>query len=74
MITCMNCLQNDDREDINMIVKLNVAGNVNSTFNNFLNEEVILIRECPVCLSKHNASLGKRVVVAVKYIIIHLKF
>ena len=29
-ITCMNCLQSDDREDIHMIVKLNVAGNVNS--------------------------------------------
>ena len=35
-----------------MILKLNVAGNVNSAFNNFLNEEVILNRECPVCLSK----------------------
>ena len=34
-----------------MILKLNVAGNVNSAFNNFLNEEVILNRECPVCLS-----------------------
>ena len=29
-ITCMNCIQSDDREDIHMIVKLNVAGNVNS--------------------------------------------
>ena len=56
-----------------MIVKLNVAGNVNSAFGNFLNEEVILDRECPVCLSKHNASLKKRVVVAGKYLIIHLK-
>ena len=56
-----------------MIVKLNVAGNVNSAFNNSLNEEVILDRECPVCLSKHNASLEKRVVVAGKYVIIHLK-
>ena len=53
----MNCLQSDDQEDIHMIVKLNVAGNVNSAFGNFLNEEVILDRECPVCLSKHNASL-----------------
>ena len=52
-----------------MIVKLNVAGNVNSAFNNFLNEEVILNREC----SKHNASLEKRVVVARKYVIIHVK-
>ena len=24
-ITCMNCLQSDDREDIHMIVKLNVV-------------------------------------------------
>ena len=47
----MNCLQSDDRQDIHMIVKLNVAGNVNSAFGNFLNEEVILDRECPVCLS-----------------------
>ena len=45
MITCRNCLQSDDREDIRMIVKLNVAGNVNAAFNNFLNEEVILNRE-----------------------------
>ena len=60
----MNCLQSEDREDIHMIVKLNVAGNVNSAFGNFLNEEVISDRECPVCLSKHNASLEKRVVVA----------
>ena len=56
-----------------MILKLNVAGNVNSAFNNFLNEDVILNRECPVCLSKHNASLEKRVVVAGKYVVIHLK-
>ena len=56
-----------------MILKLNVAGNVNSAFNNFLNEEVILNRDCPVCLSKHNASLEKRVVVAGKYVLIHLK-
>ena len=62
-----------DWEDIHMIVKLNVAGNVNSAFGNFLNEEVILDRECPVCLSKHNASLEKRVVAAGKYLIIHLK-
>ena len=33
-ITCTNYLQSDDREDIHMIVKLNVAGNVNSAFNN----------------------------------------
>ena len=72
-ITCMNCLQSDDREDIHMILKLNVAGNVNSAFNNYLNEEVLLNRECPVCLSKQNASLEKRVVVAGKYVIIHLK-
>ena len=72
-ITCMKCLQSDDREDIHMIVKLNVAGNVNAAFNNFLNEEVILNRECPVCLSRHNASLEKRVVVAGKYVIIQLK-
>ena len=72
-ITCLNCLQSEDREDIHMIVKLNVAGNVNSAFGNFLNEEVISDRECPVCLSKHNASLEKRVVVAGKYLIIHLK-
>ena len=38
-----------------------------------MNEEVILDRECPVCLSKHNASLEKRVVAAGKYLIIHLK-
>ena len=63
-ITCTNCLQSDDREYIHMILKLNVAGNVNSAFNNYLNEEVILNRECPVCLSKHSASLEKRVVVA----------
>ena len=44
-----------------------------SAFNNYLNEEVILNSECPVCLSKHNASLEKRVVVAGKYVIIHLK-
>ena len=56
-----------------MILKLNVAGNVNSAFNNYLNEEVLLNRECPVCLSKQNASLEKRVVVAGKYVIIHLK-
>ena len=56
-----------------MIVKLNVAGNVNDAFNNFLNEEVIFNRDCPVCLSKHNASLEKRVVVAGKYLIINLK-
>ena len=56
-----------------MILKLNVAGNVNSAFNNVLNEEVILNRECLVCLSKHNASLEKRVVVAGKYVILHLK-
>ena len=73
MITCMNCLQSDDRQDIHMILKLNVAGNVNPAFKNYLNEEVILNRECPVCLSKHNASLEKRVVVAGKYVIIHLK-
>ena len=73
MITCTNCLQSDDREDIHMILKLNVAGNVNSAFNNYLNEEVLLNRECPVCLSKQNASLEKRVVVAGKYVIIHLK-
>ena len=30
-------------------------------------------RDCPVCLSKHNASLEKRVVVAGKYLIINLK-
>ena len=72
-ITCTNCFQSVDQEDIHMILKLNVAGNVNSAFNNYLNEEVILNRECPVCLSKHNASLEKRVVVAGKYIIIHLK-
>ena len=42
-------LQSDDREDIHMIVKLNVAKNVNAAFDNFLNEEVILDRECPVC-------------------------
>ena len=73
MITCTNCLQSDDGEDNHMVLKLNVAGNVNAAFNNFLNEEVILNRECPVCLSKHNASLEKRVVVAGKYLIIHLK-
>ena len=56
-----------------MILKLNVAGNVNSAFNNYLNEEVLLNHECPVCLSKQNASLEKRVVVAGKYVIIHLK-
>ena len=72
-ITCTNCLQSDDQEDIHMIVKLNVAGNVNDAFNNFLNEEVIFNRDCPVCLSKHNASLEKRVVVAGKYLIINLK-
>ena len=72
-ITCTNCLQSDDREDIHMIVKLNIAGNVNDAFNNFLNEEVIFNRDCPVCLSKHNASLEKRVVVAGKYLIINLK-
>ena len=72
-ITCTNCLQSDDREDIHMILKLNVADNVNSAFNNYLNEEVLLNRECPVCLSKQNASLEKRVVVAGKYVIIHLK-
>ena len=27
-ITCMNCLRSDDKEDIHMIVKLNVAKNV----------------------------------------------
>ena len=31
-----------------MIVKLNVAKNVNTAFDNFLNEEVILDRERPV--------------------------
>ena len=72
-ITCMNCLQSDDREDVHMIVKLNVAKNVNAAFYNFLNEEVILDRECPVCFSKHNASLEKTVVVAGKYLIIQLK-
>ena len=56
-----------------MIVKLNVPGNANSAFGNFLNEEVILDRECPVCLSKRNASLEKRVVAAGKYLIVHLK-
>ena len=56
-----------------MIVKSNVAKNVNTAFDNFLNEEVILDRECPVCLSKHNAFLEKRVVVAGKYLIILLK-
>ena len=56
-----------------MIVKLNVARNVNDAFNNFLNEEVIFNRDCPVFLSKHNASLEKRVVVAGKYLIINLK-
>ena len=71
-ITCMNCLQSNDREDIHMIVKLNLAKNVNTAFDNFLNVEVILDRECPVCLSKHNASLEKRVVVAGKYLIIQL--
>ena len=30
-----------------MILKLNVAGNVNSAFNNFLNEEVIVQSACP---------------------------
>ena len=59
-------------EDIHMIVKLNVSGNVNAVFNNFLNEEVILNRETSVSLSKHNASLEKRGVVAGKYVIIHL--
>ena len=39
-ITCTNCLQSDDREDIHMILKLNVAGNIISAFNIFLNEEV----------------------------------
>ena len=68
-ITCTNCLQSDDREDTHMIV----TGNVNSAFINFLNEEVILNRECPVCLSKHNACLEKRMLVAGKYVIIHLK-
>ena len=53
-----------------MIVKLNIAGNVNDAFNNFLNEEVIFNRDCPVCLSKHNASLEKRVVVAGKYLLL----
>ena len=47
-----------------------VAKNVNTAFDSFLNEEVILDRECAVCLSKHNASLEKRVVVAGKYLII----
>ena len=70
-ITCTNCLQSDDREDLHIILKLNVAGNVNSAFNNFLNEEVILSHECPVCLSKHNASLEKRVVVAGKSLFIN---
>ena len=55
----MNCLQSDDREDIHMIVKLNVVKNVNTAFDNFLNEEVILDRECPVCLSKHNSCLER---------------
>ena len=72
-ITCTNCLQSDDWEDIHMIVKLNVAGNFNDAFNNFLNEEVILKRECPGCLSRNNASLEKWVVVAGNYLIIHLK-
>ena len=72
-ITCTNFLQSDDREDIHMILKLNVAGNVNSAFNNYLNEEVLLNRECPVYLSNQNASLEKRVVAAGKYVIIHLK-
>ena len=72
-ITCTNCLQSDDQEDIHMILKLNVAGNVNSAFNNYSNEEVLLNRECPVCLSKQNAYLEKRVVVAGKHVIIHLK-
>ena len=58
-ITCMNCLQSDDREDVHRVVKLNVAKPVNAAFENFLNEEVILDRECPVCFSKHNASHGK---------------
>ena len=44
---------------------------VNSAFGNFLNEEVILDRECPVCLSKHNAYLKKRVVVAGKYLVVN---
>ena len=44
-------------QDIHMIVKLNVAKNVNTA----------------VCFSKHNASLEKRVVVAGKYLIIQLK-
>ena len=39
-ITCTNCLQSDDREDIHMIVKLNVAENVKDAFNNFLNEKL----------------------------------
>ena len=39
-ITCTNCLHSDDREDIHMILKLNVAGNIISAFNIFLNEEV----------------------------------
>ena len=34
-ITCTNCLQSYDREDIHMIVKLNVAENVNTAFDNF---------------------------------------
>ena len=50
-----------------------VTLNKHCTFYNFLNEEVILDRECPVCFSKHNASLEKRVVVAGKYLIIQLK-
>ena len=49
-----------------MVLKLNVAGDGNAAFNNFFNEEVILNRECPVCLSKHNASLEKRLVVTGK--------
>ena len=49
------------------------CGNANDAFDNFLKEEVILNRECPVSLSKHNASLLKRVVVAGKYHIIHLR-
>ena len=36
-------------------------------------EEVIFNSDCPVCLSKHNASLEKRVVVGAKYLIINLK-
>ena len=71
--TCNNCMQSCEQEEMHMMLKLNVANSVKVALDEFLAEETIFDRDCPFCLSKHDASLEKRVAVVGRYLIVQLK-